>query len=321
MKRHASLLVLALLLLGFTTAAQAQDWKGRGRVQGIVTDKDTNKPIEGAKVTVFFGEEGQGPPEPVLTDKKGRWAVGGLKTGQLTILIDMDGYKGVSAGASVVSEGLGPGQMVRVALSKVSEEELRALQPKEKTDGPAEWVELGNKAMVEQNWAEARAQYQKALAAIEDKTLHPPILRGVVRTYYEQGMKEEALKTLEDTLAITPDDQDTLKLLVTLLMAEGREADAKVYQARITDEFKLDPNSLLNLGIQKFNAGNVDEALTYFERVVGENPDLADGYYYRGLAYLNKNRTAEAKADFQKLIDLNPNHPRAAEAKDFLAAL
>jgi hypothetical protein len=33
------------------------------------------------------------------------------------------------------------------------------------------------------------------------------------------------------------------------------------------------------------------------------------------------NKTAEAKADFQKLLELDPNHPNAKEAQEFLKAL
>ncbi len=308
-----ALLLISSLLLGST--AQAQDWAGRGRLQGIVTDQNKN-PIAGAKVTLYLAEEGQGP-KPLTTDKKGRWSTLGLATGTWTVIIEAEGYKVAEGAARVIAEGIGPGETLRVSLNPIPKELIEA----SKAESPAGMIERGNALMIERKFAEARAEYEKAIAAIEDQASHPAILRGIVRTYYEEGKKTEALATLQKALAIAPDDQDSLRLIVTLLLADGKEAEAATYQARIIGEFKVDPNSLLNLGIQKFNEGKTAEALSYFDRVINDNPALPDGYYYRGLCYLNQNKTAEAKADFLKLLELDPNHPRAAEAKEFLAAL
>ena len=83
----------------------------------------------------------------------------------------------------------------------------------------------------------------------------------------------------------------------------------------------MDPATLLNIGIKYYNEGKMDEALAEFDRVVGENPTLADAYYYRGLAYLAQDKAAEAKADFQKLLELDPNHANADEAREFLKSM
>ena len=75
------------------------------------------------------------------------------------------------------------------------------------------------------------------------------------------------------------------------------------------------------MGIKKYNDKDVTGALEMFDRVVRENPNLPDAYYYRALAYLNQGKTEEAKADFRKLLEIAPDHEKAAEAKEFLAAL
>ena len=73
--------------------------------------------------------------------------------------------------------------------------------------------------------------------------------------------------------------------------------------------------------IKFYNEGKMAEALTEFNKVVGENPNLPDAYYYRGLAYLASGKSAEAKADFQKLLDLDPKHANADEAREFLKSM
>lgn len=319
MRRHRPcltfLLVLGLTVLA-TSAVSAQDWAGRGRVQGIVTNAE-KEPVIGAKVTLTLkGEEGQGPP-PVATDKKGRWSVLGLATGDWTIVIEAEGYKAAETVHHVVAESVGPGQTLRVTLNPIPKEVAQADQG----PNPRAMIERGNALMQEQKWADARTEFQNAMAAIEDKTIHPGIMRGIARTHFEEGHPDLAFKTLEEALAIVPDDQETLRLVVTILMAQGKEAEAATYKSRIVGDFKVDANSLLNLGIQKYNAGDVEGASGYFERVVAENPDLPEGYYYRALVYLNQGKNAEAKADFQKMLALAPDHPKAAEVKEFLAAL
>ena len=314
MRRHVATAFALLLLLGAATLG-AQDWKGRGRLQGIVTDAEKN-PVQGAKVTLYLGEEGQGP-EPIYTDKKGRWSILGLATGDWSFVIEAEGFKAAEGVINVISESIGPGQTLRVTLNPIPKEILEAAEGPD----PRAIIERGNALLMEQKYAEARAEYEKAIAEIEEVEYHLPILRAIANTYYAEGQADEAIATLKKALTINPDDQESLKLLVTLLVNENRDDEAQQYQARIVGEFKLDPNTLLNKGIEAFNAGNTTEAGAYFEQVVAENPELPDAYYYRGLVYLSQGKTAEAKADFQKLLELAPNHPKAAEAKEFLEAL
>jgi tetratricopeptide (TPR) repeat protein len=78
---------------------------------------------------------------------------------------------------------------------------------------------------------------------------------------------------------------------------------------------------MLNVGIKLYNEKDLNGALERFNKVVQDNPDLANAYYYRGLTYLGLNKTAEAKADFQKLLALEPNNPNADEVREFLKSL
>jgi tetratricopeptide (TPR) repeat protein len=65
----------------------------------------------------------------------------------------------------------------------------------------------------------------------------------------------------------------------------------------------------------------MDQALSEFDRVVKENPELPDAYYYRALVYLNQGKNAEAKTDLQKLLQIDPDNKYAKDAKEFLKDL
>ena len=51
------------------------------------------------------------------------------------------------------------------------------------------------------------------------------------------------------------------------------------------------------------------------------DPTYADGYFRRGLAYMGVGKMAEAKADFNKLLELQPTGPQADVAKKALASI
>jgi tetratricopeptide (TPR) repeat protein len=75
------------------------------------------------------------------------------------------------------------------------------------------------------------------------------------------------------------------------------------------------------MGINLYNDNKLDEAIAKFNDVIAARPDHADGYYYRGLALLAKNKMAEAKADFKKVLELDPEGQFANDSREFLKSL
>ena len=159
-----------------------------------------------------------------------------------------------------------------------------------------------------------------------------PVLRAIASTYYresalaktKEAKKEkvdQSIATLKQAIEIKPDDAESLQLIVNLLVGAGREAEAQTYMARLPQGAKVDAVTLINVGIKYYNEKQIDKALDQFNRVIAENPEMAEAYYYRGLVYLNKSKTAEAKADFKKLLEIDPKNKFAKEAQDYLKSL
>lgn len=302
-----------VLALAWASAAAAQDWAGRGRARGQVTGPD-GAPLEGVKVRLLKdGVEGQGP-EPLYTDKKGRWSYLGLAGGDWTILLDFEGMM-PSEGSVHVSE-FGAGQNVKVELREIPKETLEEAAADERR----KLIDQGNAMLAEGKFAEARAAYEKVMAEI-DESQHPALLRGIARTYYEEGKVDQAISALDQALQVAPDDVDSLRLAISLLVASNREADAQVYMDRLPEGSGVDPNALLNLGIQHYNDNDIDKALEYFDRAAEENPDMADVFYYRGLAHLNKGDNSHASADFKKVLEIDPSYEKADEVRQFIEYL
>jgi tetratricopeptide (TPR) repeat protein len=315
-----ALLVILLVVAGVPVWGQA--WAGKGRLQGAVKD-ESGKPIQGVKITLRKGTDRVDPktdgPAPITTDKNGKWSILGLAGGSWGILLEKEGYM-PSEGQVPVNE-YAVAQPINIVLKVPPKEVIQQAQQQSAAGQAKAAIERGNALLNEGKFAEARASYQEGMAKLEDKSLHPAILRAIADTYYRDNKVDQAIDTLKQALAIAPDDVDTLRLIANLLVAANREAEAQTYIAKLPQGVTMDPNTILNVGIKAFNEGKMDQALAEFDRVVKENPNLADAYYYRALVYLNQGKNAPAKADLQKLLELDPNNKYAKDAKDMLKDL
>ncbi len=310
--RIAAFLITVALILA-VPAVQAQDWAGRGRLQGQVTDPD-GTPVVGATVVLTKnGIEGSGP-KPLTTNKKGKWSILGLSGGNWNAVLAADGYHGGEGSVKVNEFGANP--PVNVALRPITAEELQQAA----TKSAVGVVDEGNALLEAGNHAEARAKYEEALESLEPEH-HAPLMRGIARTYFEEGNHDKAIETLEKAIELAPDDLDSTRLIINLLVAADREDDAQVYIARMPEGMTVDSDTLLNIGIKAYNDNEFESALETFNRVVTENPNNADAYYYRGLCHLTGGSSAEAKADFAKMLEIAPDHANAGEAQQFIEYL
>jgi len=317
-----SMVLLTVLLVAAGVPVYGQSWAGKGRLQGQVKD-ESGKPVEGAKVTLRNGNDAvdakKDGPGILTTDKNGKWSILGLTGGAWGVLIEKPGFI-PSEGRVSVNE-FAVAQPINITLKVIPKEAIQKAE-KESTTGQAKAaIEKGNALLAQEKYAEARAAYEEGMAKLEDKSLHPAILRAISESYFKEGKTDQSIATLKKALEIAPDDPLTLQLLVNLLVSGGHEAEAQTYMAKLPQGTKVDANTLLNIGIKSFNSGKMDDALAQFNRVVTENPELPDAYYYRALVYMNKNKNAEAKADLKKLLQLDPNSKYAKDAQEFLKSL
>ncbi len=317
------LAVLAFILLfGLTSsAALAQDWKGRARIQGTVLNEN-DEPIAGATVTLTLSGRG---PAPIQTNKKGKWSYLGLTGGPWSVVIEAPGYA-VSEGSVPISQAvpnepinkkLKPAGSVAAAVGSVDPAAAAAAAA---AQAASEALSRAGQLLESGQRAEGRAVLEEIVGTL-DANRQGSIFMAIAQTYLEEEDTTNAISTMERALAVDPQHVDTLSKLSSILINEGRAEEAQQYIDRMPAGAKIDHNALLNQGIAKYNNGDTDAALVDFQKIVADYPEVPEAYYYRGLCYLAQGKTDEAKADFTKLIEMAPEHPKAAEAKDFLQYL
>ena len=197
------------------------------------------------------------------------------------------------------------------------EQALPGLSPEEQTSIR---LRLGDAFLQTGDHEKARAVYEAALGALatEGRT---QVLLAIARSYDMEGNRDEAIATVERILAATPDDAGALQLIADLLGRAGREEEAQAYLDRIPEDAELPADLLLNQGIRFYNDAEYAKALESFDRVIRQDPDMAEAFYYRGLSYLAQGQNAEAKADLEKCLELDPDGPNAEQAREFLGYL
>lgn len=104
-------------------------------------------------------------------------------------------------------------------------------------------------------------------------------------------------------------------------------ADAAVGQERLRKAASLNPNGLAgaggmnNIAYQLANAGMVDEALALLRTAIELYPKEANLYDSVGEFQLRKGDKVKALESYQKALDVNPNFPNAAAAREVVKKL
>jgi tetratricopeptide (TPR) repeat protein len=302
---HRSLLVAAALALA--VPALAQDWKGTGRMEGRVLDAE-GKPLPGVVVKLNLPERGGGTT--VTTDKKGHWAIGGITSGTWQIDFEVPGYVVKKVSANLPSESARLPPLV-VKLDKSA--------PAGPPPEVREALERGDAAFKAGRFAEARAEYEKLLALRPD--VAEMLNRQIAFTYSREGNYAKAVEYLEKVLQANPADQE-LKLLAAQEALRAGMLDKGLEMLKGVDDSAIkDPEVFYNVAALLLNAQKPQEAIGYLDKAIAADPSYVDGYFQRGLAYLGQGKTAEAKADFNKVIELAPTGPQADTAKKALAQI
>jgi tetratricopeptide (TPR) repeat protein len=307
---RAARLTLGVLFTLAGPLAHAQDWKGAGRIEGTVVDEAGGEPIQGATLKAHCAERGGGTT--ITTDKKGRWVLGGVVGCPWAFDVSAPGYEMRKFTIPLPGEKARL-QPIRVPLKKAAaatagaSAELRAAAAK------------ADAAYKEGRFVEARAEYEKLATLRPD--LAPTAYQQIGFSYVQEKQYDKAVEALEKVLAADPGNAQ-IRAITAQAALEGKMVDkAKSLLAGLDEAQIQSPDVFFNIGINFFNAGEVKDAIVYFDKTVAKDPAYVDAYYRRALARLGQGQMAEAKADFQKVVELEPAGEMGTASKKALEQL
>lgn len=298
---------ITLAIMGLAAPAFSQDWTGSGRLEGKVLDPD-GKPLPDVVVKLDNPTAGGGPT--VKTNKKGQWAYLGLAAGYWNIDFEAGGFATKKVSVTL------PSEVTRIPPMEVRLEKAAAKGPPPEV---MEAIAKGDAAYKEGKWAEARAEYEKLLALRPDlaSTLHLQI----ARCYKQEGNIEKQLEYLQKVLDGDPANTDIRTLMAMEAIEAGMLERGLALLEGIDATAIKNPDVFFNIGVGFRNKDKPDAAVGYFSKAIAVDPAYVDGYFQRGMTYFGMHKLAEAKADFQKVVELAPDGPQAETAKKVLEQL
>ncbi len=316
--RRAALaaLVLALAFRGALLAA------GEGRIIATITD-DKGAPVEGAKVTLT--RKGTAYKIEKASDGKGQVMLLVLDaTQEYELHIEKGGY-GPYDGP--VKPKISDTVRLSFTLPAIAAPAAAAEAPKEVSgaDQAVLAYNAGVSALKSGNVAAALPSLEKA-AALNPKL--PEAQVALAEAYLDQKRYGDALAAADRFLALKPGDPEGLRARYDALHGAGDNDRAREALDALAAADPKNPEVAVryfNEGAERARTNKLEDAAVFFEKVVQIAPDdprFAKAHYVLGLTYAKDDaKKAQAKEQLNAFLQMAPNDPDAATAKEMLAYL
>jgi tetratricopeptide (TPR) repeat protein len=309
-----------LLAIAVVAPAAAQI----GTLRGKVVD-EAGKPVPDAEVILDYQGE-QKLSFTVKTNNNGEWVRAGLRSvGRWAITVRKGNLVGRvnSVAAPLSTAETVPDIVIRPG----------SLDPVAPVDSAAaaEQAEVA-KAMTEANAAMAAGNYDLVITRFTELTTkRKDCAACFVRigdAYQKKNDAAAAEKAYQSAIEVGGtgrDAADAYGALAILYNQQGKLADASKMSQKETELRGAsgggDATSLFNSAAILWNQGKVAEAKAQFLRVLELNPKMADAHYFLGMCLVSENKPAEARAAMEQYLKLAPSGANAAMAKTVLESL
>jgi tetratricopeptide (TPR) repeat protein len=294
------LLTLCIALAAGTLAAQ--DYKGKGRVNGLVLDQD-NKPLEGVRIKLFLPKANGG--FEIVSDKEGKFLAAWMASGNWNFDFEKMGYEIKKIVIEVAEQRKNPD--IKMNLKKV----VGLMLSDELKDG----LTKANQLFDQKNFAGAQEAYMALLAKYPDAYI---IWQNVGNAYFSQEKYEQAEEAYKKVLEKMPGSAEATIAIGNCYANRGQTDKALEWYSKIEFEKIKDATVLYNIGTNYYNMSKFEDALKFYKRSVEVQKDYLDGLYQLGLTFTNLQRKAEAIATFEQYMKIDPDSPRSAQVKGFL---
>jgi tetratricopeptide (TPR) repeat protein len=295
-------LIIALTLVLAAGVLAAQDFRGKGRVAGIVLDEG-GKPIEGARVKLFSTKANGG--FEVTTDKEGKWLGTWMASGPWNVDFEKIGYEPKKSQIDIAEQRKNPD--MKIYLKKIEGLVL--------SDDLKELLNKANAFFDQKDYAGAMTGYNEILAKYPDAYF---LNRNIGNVYFAQEKYDAAEAAYQKVLEKEPANVAATLGIGNCYANRNQTDKALEWYGKIDFEKIKDAIILYNIGTTYTNLQKYEDALKYYKRSTEVDPKYVDGWYQLGITYISMGKTAEAVTAFEECLKIEPDGPKSAQVKGFL---
>lgn len=271
-----------------------------GTVTGVVMDT-SGIPIPGVSM-VFTSQDDERFRMTTTTDEKGSFTVAGVKTGDILITLNKEGYQEKVA----VYEQTKRIEEIEIEMLTVEEGLARLREEGLTSDDPKVQAVAFYETAVE--YYETQ-DYEKAFENVQTSLEKDPELAAAIKLAafcsYNTQRWEEAHQYAESYLEYHPDDEN----IQNLSKQANNEARG------------VSPSAMYNKAVDAINADDDETAEGILLELIKLEKDYALAYYDLGQIKVRAGEF-EAAIDYLKtFLKLAPDHEDAQDAKDIIAML
>jgi len=298
--RKAVLILAGIIVIGGCLAAQ--DWKGNGRLNGVVSDQD-GKPIKGVTVKLTWSTSNTG--FETTTDEDGKWLAAWLHGGSWNLDFEKSGYSTVRKTVNVT-------ELTRTPELKLTMQKAQGVAV---TGDLKALLNKANELFDKTNYAGAIDAYNAILVKYPDAYV---IWKNIGNSYFSLEQYDKAEAAYQKILDKNPFDSDAMLLIGNCYFNSNQTDKALEWYGKIQFDKITEATVLYNIGLSFFKSSKYEEALRYFLRSFEIQKDFEDGLYQAGVTYISLQKNGEAVAAFEKFMKTFPNSEKAPQVQGFL---
>jgi tetratricopeptide (TPR) repeat protein len=172
------------------------------------------------------------------------------------------------------------------------------------------YVQLGNLHLAQKHYADAEKAFQTGLDKDPTST---DSLSGLMNSYIAEKQPDKAVAAANAQIAKVPNNSGFYDLLGTALFQSKKDnVGAEAAFRKAADLDKSNSDALLKLGQVQVANGSADQAIATYQQSIKDNPREISFYILMGELYESKQDWANARASYQKALDLKPDNPLAS---------
>jgi len=305
--------LLVIVLIGFFSIALfSQATQGKGRMRGVVIDKQTGEPIEGVIVKLFSVRAASFHTDSPATEKDGSWKAIFLRPGPWNLDFSKVGYQTAKVSITLSAQAGSKIPDIRTEMIKVQGPQL--------DEGVAKEIEKGQKLVSENRIDEALGVFESVLMQFKDSQGVAIVNMYIGNCYSSKENYQKAIDAYKLALVQYPENQELIVSVGNSYTNMNQPQEAMNWFSKIPFDELTNIDTLYNIGTSFYNTQKYDQAIKYYSKATEVNPDFAPAWYQLGMCYVAQDKKKETVVALKKFMELDPESPDFETANEIVKA-